>query len=31
MPANPNPDVVAGMKTLQSALGDDLAKQVYGR
>jgi thioredoxin-like negative regulator of GroEL len=30
MPSNPEADVVAGMKALQSALGDnDLAKQVY--
>jgi hypothetical protein len=29
MTTNTNPDVVAGMKALQAALGDDLAKQVY--
>ena len=29
MTAEPKPDVVAGMKALQSDLGDDLAKQVY--
>jgi hypothetical protein len=29
MTTNTNPDVVAGIKALQAALGDDLAKQVY--